>query len=230
MSNQDTESRAHAHYFKDVRHLDYIDVYRVIDLFAVDHPAMQHALKKVLAAGERGAKSQEQDAQEAIDSLNRYLQMVAEDCNSGVATIQGVVSAAQSTTLEDGSTLTASLGNPQPLDLTGVKEVKVSGFTAMAATPSEIAGKGGDAGLYWRADQDPPATEKPWLPDNSGEWVEVPDDCMSCPLVDGVRIEVLKLSERQDKKYYKEAHIAGAWTWNRPPDYFDRTVAYKVVK
>lgn len=67
------------HYKKDVRHLDMIDVYRVIELFEVTHPALQHALKKVLCAGDRGAKDWEKDVQEAIDSLNRALQMRAED-------------------------------------------------------------------------------------------------------------------------------------------------------
>lgn len=72
---------SHDHYKKDVRHLDMIDVYRVIELFEVTHPALQHALKKILAAGNRGAKDWEKDVQEAIDSLNRALQMRAEDCN-----------------------------------------------------------------------------------------------------------------------------------------------------
>ena len=67
------------HYKKDVRHLDMIDVYRVIELFEVTHPALQHALKKILAAGNRGAKDWGKDVQEAIDSLNRALQMRAED-------------------------------------------------------------------------------------------------------------------------------------------------------
>lgn len=70
---------SHDHYKKDVRHLDMIDVYRVIELFEVTHPALQHALKKILAAGNRGAKDWEKDVQEAIDSLNRALQMRAED-------------------------------------------------------------------------------------------------------------------------------------------------------
>lgn len=70
---------SHDHYKKDVRHLDMIDVYRVIELFEVTHPALQHALKKVLCAGDRGAKDWVKDVQEAIDSLNRALQMRAED-------------------------------------------------------------------------------------------------------------------------------------------------------
>lgn len=74
---------SHDHYKKDVRHLDMIDVYRVIELFEVTHPALQHALKKVLCAGDRGAKDWEKDVQEAVDSLNRALQMRAEDCGKG---------------------------------------------------------------------------------------------------------------------------------------------------
>lgn len=76
-----TEPKPHSHYFKPVGHLESIDVYRVIDLFEVRHPALQHALKKVIAAGKRGAKSEDQDAQEAIDSLNRFLAMRKEDAD-----------------------------------------------------------------------------------------------------------------------------------------------------
>lgn len=75
---------SHDHYKKDVSHLDMIDVYRVLELFNVTHPALQHAAKKILAAGGRGAKDWEKDVQEAIDSLNRALQMREEDdkCNA----------------------------------------------------------------------------------------------------------------------------------------------------
>lgn len=69
----------HSHYKKDVSHLSFIDVYRVIDLFEVTHPALQHALKKVLCAGGRGQKDWAKDVQEAIDSLNRALEMQGED-------------------------------------------------------------------------------------------------------------------------------------------------------
>lgn len=71
----------HEHYKKDVSHLKMIDVYRVIQLFNVTDPCEQHAVKKILCAGSRGRKSSEQDIREAIDSLNRRLQMIAEDCN-----------------------------------------------------------------------------------------------------------------------------------------------------
>ena len=69
----------HSHYSRDVSHLQAIDVYRVIDLFDVHHPALQHALKKVMAAGKRGAKDDAKDVQEAIGSLTRWQQMRAED-------------------------------------------------------------------------------------------------------------------------------------------------------
>lgn len=69
----------HSHYKKNVAHLSFIDVYRVIDLFGVTHPALQHALKKVLCAGGRGQKDWVKDVQEAIDSLNRALEMQGED-------------------------------------------------------------------------------------------------------------------------------------------------------
>ena len=69
----------YGHYFKDVSRLKKIDVYRVIDLWEITDPALQHALKKVLAAGKRGAKNQLQDVAEAIDSLVRFQDMQAEN-------------------------------------------------------------------------------------------------------------------------------------------------------
>jgi hypothetical protein len=74
--------RPHNHYFKDVSHLKTIDVYRVLDLFEVDNPCIQHAVKKLLVAGGRGAKNFERDLREAVDSINRALQMIAEDENA----------------------------------------------------------------------------------------------------------------------------------------------------
>lgn len=71
---------SHDHYKKDVKHLYTIDVYRVLDLYDVTQPALQHAVKKLLCAGQRGAKDYERDLREAIDSIERALQMHAEDC------------------------------------------------------------------------------------------------------------------------------------------------------
>lgn len=70
----------HPHYHKDVAHLQTIDVYRVLALFNVTDPCIQHAVKKLLVAGGRGAgKDLSKDVQEAIDSLERFKEMQAED-------------------------------------------------------------------------------------------------------------------------------------------------------
>lgn len=70
----------HPHYHKDVSKLQTIDVYRVLALFNVTDPCIQHAVKKLLVAGGRGAgKDLSKDVQEAIDSLERFKEMQAED-------------------------------------------------------------------------------------------------------------------------------------------------------
>lgn len=69
----------HKHYFKDVSYLETIDVYRVLSLYEVTDPCIQHAVKKLLVCGQRGSKPAEQDLQEAIDSLNRCIEMIKED-------------------------------------------------------------------------------------------------------------------------------------------------------
>lgn len=75
----DKIKKKHLHYFKNVEHLETIDVYRVLCLFNVTDPCLQHAAKKILCAGMRGGKSLEQDIREAIDSLDRALEMIDED-------------------------------------------------------------------------------------------------------------------------------------------------------
>ena len=75
--SEDVE-RKHSHYFKDVRHLDYIDVYQVCKLFPVDDDsgAITHSIKKLLVAGGRGAgKDMIKDITEARHTLSRYLQI-----------------------------------------------------------------------------------------------------------------------------------------------------------
>lgn len=70
----------HSHYFKDVRNLNQIDVYRVCELFNVEDPsgATQHAIKKLLLPGGRGNKGVEKDLREAMDSIERRLEMLRE--------------------------------------------------------------------------------------------------------------------------------------------------------
>lgn len=80
----------HSHYHKDVSKLDTIDVYRVLALFNVTDPCIQHAVKKLLVAGGRGAKDVSRDIREACDTLQRWQEMRAEDADE-----HGAVGAAQ---------------------------------------------------------------------------------------------------------------------------------------
>lgn len=73
-------SKKHNHYFKRVKHLEYVDIYRVLHLFGVTDPCLQHAAKKILVAGGRGGgKNSSRDVQEAVDSLTRWQEMRDED-------------------------------------------------------------------------------------------------------------------------------------------------------
>lgn len=74
----DQLSRKHSHYFKDVSDLKEVDVYAVCELFNVNDPsgATQHAIKKLLCSGQRGAKDYKKDLQEARDTLNRKLELM----------------------------------------------------------------------------------------------------------------------------------------------------------
>ncbi|MGB2063670.1 MAG: hypothetical protein ACPHUL_00855 [Marinomonas gallaica] len=78
---QKSNGSKHSHYFKDVSDLDEIDVYRVCDLFDVNDTsgAIQHALKKLLCSGQRGVKDYRKDLEEARDSIQRKLDIMAED-------------------------------------------------------------------------------------------------------------------------------------------------------
>jgi hypothetical protein len=69
----------HSHYFKPCPY-DSVDVYRVLQLFAVIDPCLQHAVKKLLVAGGRGGgKPIDKDVQEAIDTLVRWQAMRTEE-------------------------------------------------------------------------------------------------------------------------------------------------------
>ena len=52
-----------------------IDVYAVLDAFAVTCPARQHAIKKLLCSGLRDKGSAAQDLSEARDAIDRAIQM-----------------------------------------------------------------------------------------------------------------------------------------------------------
>jgi hypothetical protein len=82
--------RKHNHYFKDVSKLQEIDVYRVLSLFEVHDPCLQHALKKILCCGIRGMKNADKDIEEAIVSLKRWQEMKMEDSVELKIDVQGI--------------------------------------------------------------------------------------------------------------------------------------------
>lgn len=77
--NAADSSEAYPHYYKSVARLKYVDVYRILALYNVTDPTVQHAIKKLLVAGGRGAKEQRKDIEEAIASLQRGIQIRNED-------------------------------------------------------------------------------------------------------------------------------------------------------
>ena len=74
-----TSKPKHSHYFKNVSHLEWVDAYRVADLFGVTDPCIQHALKKLLVTGNRGYKDVATDVQDVIDTLERWKEMQLEN-------------------------------------------------------------------------------------------------------------------------------------------------------
>ena len=62
-------------YRREIKKGVYVDVYDVLVAFDVKCPAMQHAIKKCLAAGKRGHKGTIQDKREAIDSIKRSIEL-----------------------------------------------------------------------------------------------------------------------------------------------------------
>jgi cyanate lyase len=70
--------RKHSHYYRRCPY-PHIDVYRVLELFEVTDPALQHIVKKALCAGQRGAKDFRKDLEEIVDTGNRRIEMLDED-------------------------------------------------------------------------------------------------------------------------------------------------------
>ena len=66
-------------YIVDISKYNKLDIYRILKLYEVSDPCLQHAIKKLLCAGKRGVKNQTQDINEAIWSLKRFLGMQGED-------------------------------------------------------------------------------------------------------------------------------------------------------
>jgi hypothetical protein len=62
-------------YSREIKKDVFVDVYDVLYAFNVTCPALAHAVKKCLAAGQRGVKSTTQDKKEAIESLHRSIEL-----------------------------------------------------------------------------------------------------------------------------------------------------------
>lgn len=58
-------------YHREIKPDVWVDIYDVLKAFNVTNPATAHAIKKLLAPGQRGIKSTDQDLLEAIQSIER---------------------------------------------------------------------------------------------------------------------------------------------------------------
>lgn len=56
-----------------------IDVYDILKAFNVINPATQHAIKKLLCAGDRGYKDKVQDLKEALASISRAIELESDN-------------------------------------------------------------------------------------------------------------------------------------------------------
>ena len=76
----DSQKPKHSHYHKDVSQYNTIDIYVICDLYVKDNSGcIQHAVKKLLCCGERGVKDNVKDLQEAIDTIQRKIEMLGGD-------------------------------------------------------------------------------------------------------------------------------------------------------
>ena len=72
---------------KEYEHYKYsykgikLDPYRILDIYKITCPAQQHAIKKLLRAG-NSVKELKQDIAEVIDTLKRKLEMLEEDSDN----------------------------------------------------------------------------------------------------------------------------------------------------
>lgn len=73
-------STKHNHYFKDCPY-GKVDVYRILEIFDVTDPCIQHCVKKLLCAGGRGYKDINLDINNVIDTLQRWKDMREEEKN-----------------------------------------------------------------------------------------------------------------------------------------------------
>lgn len=66
-------------YTKNIQNFNKLDIYRILNLYNVTDPCLQHCIKKILCAGQRGSKNFTTDISEAIFALQRCLEMQQEN-------------------------------------------------------------------------------------------------------------------------------------------------------
>jgi hypothetical protein len=69
------ERQKRSKYHVQIRPGVYVDVYDVLHAFGVTNPGDQHAIKKMLMPGKRGHKDAIHDRREAIQSLERAIEL-----------------------------------------------------------------------------------------------------------------------------------------------------------
>lgn len=74
-NTQPKNAEKYNHYFRPLRNLTAIDPYVLFRLYEVDCHEIGHAIKKLLSAGRRGAKNREQDLREAMDTIQRCIEI-----------------------------------------------------------------------------------------------------------------------------------------------------------
>ena len=65
-------------YLKKINHVGdtgMIDIYSVLVAYNVTNPAIAHAIKKLLCAGQRGVKDNINDLNEAVTSIERAIEI-----------------------------------------------------------------------------------------------------------------------------------------------------------
>ena len=68
-------SEQHSKYHREIKPGVWVDCYDVIKAWAVSNPADAHPIKKMLMPGTRGSKDGIQDRREAIQSIERAIQL-----------------------------------------------------------------------------------------------------------------------------------------------------------
>lgn len=72
------DERTDNKYLREIKKGVFVDVYDVLQAWAVTNPALQHLIKKALACGQRGHKDELEDYQDIIDSSIRAKQLYEE--------------------------------------------------------------------------------------------------------------------------------------------------------